>query len=203
MDTLATIAICLIVSERLTRNGFSTDTERIPGINPSKPVVFRLIIYSNPSPTPARGDVTGYFPIAADPLPEPGDGIGLARRIARPGRELPDGRSLTVYANRRVEWRPSRNSAYSATSRRKAPAAAAAYPYHPASRRPIADVQQRMARGIILRLLNIHRRPDKPVAGHPSLNQRPGGITDACCCCLLPSAGWHRPIVEGIKFSSG
>jgi hypothetical protein len=29
-----------------------------------------------------------------------------------------------------------------------------------------------MARGVILRLLNIHRGADKPVAGHPPLNQR-------------------------------
>ena len=49
----------------------------------------------------------------------------------------------------------------------------------------IANVQQRMARGVILRLLDIHRRPDKPVAGHPSLNQRPRGIADAGTAAAL------------------
>ena len=49
----------------------------------------------------------------------------------------------------------------------------------------IAHVEQRMARGIILRLLNIHRRPHEPVAGNSSLNQRPGSVTKALTAAAL------------------
>ena len=50
------------------------------------------IIYSNPSPTPARDEVTGYFH-AVTQTPE------------RPPRRPTVGNASRVYAKRAVEWR--------------------------------------------------------------------------------------------------
>ncbi len=70
----------------------------------------------------------------------------------------------------------------------------------PAGRR-VADVKQRMARGIILRLLNIDRGADEPVAGHPPLHQRSGGVTESMAAAFPPpSARWRA---AGSRTGSG
>ena len=53
-----------------------------------------------------------------------------------------------------------------------------------------------MARGVILRLLNIDRGADEPVAGHPPLHQRSGGVTESMAAAsLLRQLAGALPVV--------